>query len=171
MTGCFFDPAQISRAELRLGFTRKRGSTTARQALFPINVQKRHQYWNMDYPFGVANIDWRDMIDLDESVFKKEHADRRDGVAQSHSCVKEEGPYGRGERINVLLAIAGDDSGERWIVTWTEGGTDLPRFLSFILMIIEDIGLATAQRRRYFIMDNLNTHHNEIIAQVIHAAA
>ena len=41
VTGRFFDPAQISRAELRLGFTRKRGSTTARQALFPINVQKR----------------------------------------------------------------------------------------------------------------------------------
>ena len=40
--------------------------------------------------------------------------------------MKEEGPYGIGERINVLLSIAGNYSGERWIVTWTEKGTDLP---------------------------------------------
>ena len=89
----------------------------------------------MDYPFGVANIDRRDMIDLDESAFKKEHTDRRDGVAQSHSRVKEEGPYGRGDRVNVLLAIYGNDSGKKCIVTWIEGGNYLSRFLSFIMMI------------------------------------
>ena len=99
----------------------------------------------MEYPYGIAEIDWSDMIDLDKSAFKKEHADRCDGIAQSHSPVKEEGPYRRDERVNVLLAIAGDDSGERWIVTWTEEGTDLPRFLSFMLMIFEVIGVGTAQ--------------------------
>ena len=49
-------------------------------------------------------------------------------------------------------------------MTWIEGGTHLPMFL------LGKIGHGSPQPRHYFIMDNLNTHHDKIIAQVIHAA-
>ena len=62
----FFSPPQISKAEDRLGISRKRGSTTAYQALLPRNLAKRWVYWHSNYPAGVANIPKSDWIDFDE---------------------------------------------------------------------------------------------------------
>ena len=52
----------------RIHLTKKRTSTTAYQALEPRNVQWRENYWNMNYPFGIADIDPRKVIDLDEAA-------------------------------------------------------------------------------------------------------
>ena len=64
----FFSASQICEAEKIIGLTRKRGSTTAYQALRPINRQKRWMFWNLPYPYGIADIRRQDMIDLDECV-------------------------------------------------------------------------------------------------------
>ncbi len=63
-----YSPSQICRAEQRIHLTKKRTSTTAYQALEPRNVQWRENYWNMNYPFGIADIDPRKVIDLDEAA-------------------------------------------------------------------------------------------------------
>ena len=52
----FYDPSQICRAQQRIGLSKKRSSTTAMQASYPINIQRRWSYWNLQYPFGIANI-------------------------------------------------------------------------------------------------------------------
>ena len=52
----FYDPSQIYRARQRIGLSKKRSSTTAMQATLPINVQRRWSFWNLPYPFGIANI-------------------------------------------------------------------------------------------------------------------
>ena len=52
----FYSQSQINRAEIQLIITSKRGSTTANEAMTPFNIQWRHNYWNMNYPFGMANI-------------------------------------------------------------------------------------------------------------------
>ncbi len=53
----FYTAPQITKAETRLGLTRKGGCTTAYQAYLPINLLKRRMYWNLPYPFGIADID------------------------------------------------------------------------------------------------------------------
>ena len=75
----FFDPSQISRAEDRLGLSRKRGSTTARQALDPRNIQIRWNYWNLPYPFGIRDVRRHAIIDLDEAGVFVESANRDSG--------------------------------------------------------------------------------------------
>ena len=70
----FFSPSQISRAEDKLGLSKKRGSTTAYQALLPRNLTKRWVYWNRPYPAGIADIPKDDWIYYDEAVFFVEAA-------------------------------------------------------------------------------------------------
>lgn len=92
----FFSPSQISKAEDRLGLSRKRGSTTAKQAGLPINVAKRWIFWNQPYPLGIADIPASDTLDLDEAGIHKEDADRRHGKGYIGIRVREEGNYGHG---------------------------------------------------------------------------
>ena len=46
----------ILKAETRLGLTRKKGSTTAYQAYFPINTALQQTFWTQPWPYGMANI-------------------------------------------------------------------------------------------------------------------
>jgi hypothetical protein len=71
-----YHPSQISRMEDRLGLSRKASSTAARQASHPRNLQKRWQYWNMNYPYGIADIERDEIIDLDEAAFFLETCNR-----------------------------------------------------------------------------------------------
>ena len=114
----FFHPSQIFKAEDRLGLSRKRGSTTAKQAMLPRNILIRHNYWNMPYPFGIADIRRQDLIDLDESGIFLETADMKIGKAFFGRRVKEIGNYGHGKRINFLFAITGSQQAERWMDLW-----------------------------------------------------
>lgn len=165
----FFHPSQISKAEQRLGLSRKRGSTTAKQAMLPRNIAIRYTYWNMPYPFGIANIRRRDLIDIDESGIFLETADMKIGKALFGRRVKEIGNYGHGKRINFLFAIAGSQQAERWMELWDQGGLDLVRFLAFIQRILNDIGPGTPQRRWCFTMDNCSTHRSALVTHLIHA--
>ena len=166
----FYSASQISEAESRLGLTRKRGSTTAYQALLPINVLKRDNYWYLPYPMGIANVRRRDMIDLDECGIFVQTADRKIGKAYIGLRVKQGGPYEKGEKWNLLMGISGDPNGERWRKVWLEGGTTNDKMIEFIREILDTIGPGTPQRRRCFTMDNLTSHHNRQIAAMIHAA-
>ena len=54
---------------------------------------------------------------------------------------------------------------------WTEGGTTTVKFVDFIQRILNDIGPGTPQRRRCFTMDNLDSHRNLLVQQIIHNAS
>jgi len=162
-TGRLYNPSQITRAEQRLGLSRKRGSTTARQANHPRNLQWRHNYWTLPYPFGMVGIRRDDIIDLDECGVFVESCNRNHGKAAICRRVREEGNYGHSAKLNVLMAISGAPGtlaaqAERWVMTWTHGGTTTARFIQFIQKILADIGQGNPLRRRVFTMDNLSAH-------------
>ena len=169
----FHSYSQIHRAEKSIVITKKRSSTTAFQAMNPANVQRRHNFWNLPYPFGCIDIDPRDMIDLDEAGIYATETNRKygKGVAGNRCC--EVGTYVKDGKLNILLAISGDDApgqANRWVDLWEEGGTTNERFLAFVESILTDIGPGTNERRRTFTMDNLNAHTNPtIFARIIGA--
>ena len=171
----FYDPSQISRAEDRLGLLIKRASTTARQAMLPINLQLQFNYWYLPYPYGIANIPRSRIIDLDEAALFVESSNR--GRGKAHLCrrVRKVGPYGHSEKLNILCAVCGEDSqpglpARRWVDTWSQGGTTIVRFLAFIRRIIQGIGPGTPNNFYVFTMDNLISHRNVLVQQVIHLA-
>jgi hypothetical protein len=153
----FYSSSQITEAEKRINLTRKKGSTTAYQALLPINIQKRWAFWNLPYGSGgIADIRRQDIIDLDECGVEVMSSDRSWGKAYVGKRVRQPGAYGRDTKINLLLAISGDDVDRyRWSEHWTGEGTTGVRMINFIRRIINDIGQGTANRRYCFIMDNL----------------
>jgi hypothetical protein len=72
-------------------------------------------------------------------------SDRSWGKAYVGKCVRQPGAYGRDTKINLLLAISGDDVDRyRWSEHWTGEGTTGVRMINFIRRIINDIGQGTA---------------------------
>ena len=163
----FFSPSQITRAEDRLGLSRKRGSTTAYQALLPINLIRQWNYKNQNYPHGVADIPIEDMIDLDEAAVYVETANRSDGKAYIGVRVREEGPYNHSNKFTLTAAIAGNAAGDRWFQLEKKAGTTVIDFLDFVRMIIDEIGDGTPGNRRCFTMDNLLAHKHPLVVNEI----
>ena len=156
LTFRFYSPSQISETETWIGLTRKKGSTTAYQALLPINKLKRWAFWNLPFPYGIADIRRQDMIDLDECGVEVQSADRHWGKSYVGKRVKQTGPYQKSTKYNLLLAISGDGANpRRWRDTWTGEGTTGLRMIEFIRRILNEIGPGTPQRRYCFMMDNL----------------
>jgi len=151
----FYTPSQITECEKRIGLTRKRGSTTAYQAYLPRNIRKRWIYWNLPYPYGIADIRRQDLIDLDECGVELSTAERGIGKAYVGKRVKQAGLYSKSDKYNLLLAISGDPAGNRWRDIWTGEGTTGDRMIEFIETIINELGPGTPARRYCFIMDNL----------------
>jgi hypothetical protein len=109
----FYSPSQITKCEQRLGLTRKVGSTIAYQALLPRNKRKRWCYWNLPYPYGIADIRRHDLIDMDECGVELATADRSIGKAYIGKRVKQSGLYSKSDKWTLLLAISGHPNGRR----------------------------------------------------------
>ena len=121
-----YSNSQVHRAEELLGLKRKAASTTADLAYTPTNQLKRELYWTMPPPLGMVGVDISDIIDIDEAGFKLEHSNRSFGKTVSALRCTQNGVYGRGEKLNLLLAICGDDiDNMRWHETWMDGGTTI----------------------------------------------
>lgn len=171
----FYHPSQISRAEDDLALSTKRASVTARQALLAINRQLRYNYWYLPLPFGIANAPRERIIDIDEAALFTELANRSRGKAALIRRVRDVGPYGHSEKLNILTAICGEEplpgqSARRWVDTWRDGGTTINKFQRFIQRVLDDLGPGTPNDHYVFTMDNLNTHRNILIQQMIYAA-
>ena len=165
----FYSNSQVTEAEQRIGLTRKRGSTTAYQALLPVNKQKRWMFWNLPYPYGIADIRRQDLIDLDECGIELSTADRKIGKAYVGKRVKQSGLYSKTDKYNLLLAISGDPVlALRWHDIWTGEGTTGTRMIAFVRSITHDLAnLGTPNCRFCFIIDNLRSHHNIQMSAII----
>ena len=105
-------------------------------------------FWKLPYPHGIADIRHQDMIDLDECGVEISDGDRSTGKAYIGHRVNQPGPYSKTTKINLLLAVSGDDVARaRWRDMWTGQGTTGTRMIVFIQRIILDIGPGTAQCR------------------------
>ena len=171
----FYSPSQLFKAEKALGLSRKKSSTTAHQAFYPVNLQKRWNYWNLPFPHGIADVRVQDLIDLDECGIFLETANRSTGKAYVGVRVNEKGPYSKSEKWTLLMAISGEVGtpeapSRRWRSLWLDGGTTNDRFLPFIQEILDDLGPGMPERSYCFTMDNLNAHHSIAVQNLIHAA-
>ena len=143
--------------------------------MLPINLQLWYNCWYLPCPYGIANIPREQIIDLDEAALFVESSNRSRGKAHLCRRVREVGPYGHSEKLNILCTVCGEDAlpgtaSRRWVDTWTQGGTTIQRFLSFINRIIQSIGQGTPGNFCVFTMDNLNSHRNVLVQQAIHMA-
>lgn len=171
----FYSNSELTRAEKDLGFTRKRGSTTAYLALLPVNIRKRKIYFLMPYPYGIADILREDMIDLDECGIFLETCNRTSGLAYVGVRVRDEGPYSKSEKWTLLLAVSGEkgtgpaNASRRWRKLWLEGGTTEEKFIDFVQEILDDLPHGDEGRRFCFTMDNLSCHHSAAVITMIFA--
>ena len=62
-----------------LNLTRKRGSTTAADAILPRNLRKRLVYWLQPLPFGIQGVRRSQLIDVDECALFVQTAKRNYG--------------------------------------------------------------------------------------------
>lgn len=167
-----YSDSQIHRAEERLGLSRKASSSTSEDAYLPRNLHKRKMYWEYQYPHGVAGERTDDIIDIDEARFKLESADRSYGkVAREFRC-NVRGSYKKGDPgTNLIMAISGDSNNPvSFHRLYSEGGTDLFRFYTFMSELIEFLDNNFPGRSFLFTMDNLNLHKHFIILDLIEEA-
>jgi hypothetical protein len=60
---------------------------------------------------GMRGIDIVDIIDIDQAGFFSNDLDQRFGKTVLCQHCSQKGIYGKGEKVNLLLAICGDDVG------------------------------------------------------------
>jgi hypothetical protein len=137
-----YTATEINRAENLLGLNRKKGSTTAYRAYLPRNLLRRHMYHHFPTPYGINNVRRMHMIDLDEACLTVEAANRKYGKACVHRRVRQSGNYGHGKARTLLMAITGDDEGDRWVSMFEGAGTEILHFVNFITIVLRDIGPA-----------------------------
>lgn len=165
-TGTWYNESQITKAEQRIGLSRKKASTDASQAFEPRYLLQRQHFWHSPYPWGIADIDCEDMIDLDECKVLIEHANRKFAKCILGRRCRKTGLYGHGKGRILLMAIRPD--GQRWYKFVDQPGTDVTLFAPFINEILADLGQWAPGRPRYcFTMDNLNVHHHPNVINAI----
>jgi hypothetical protein len=113
----------------------------------------------MPPPLDMVGVAVADIIDIDEAEFFLKSSNQN--FVKTVSCLRcsQNGVYGRVEKVNLLLAISGDDATPmRWREQWMEGGTTIERFHTFIERILDDLDQRFPQRSFVFTMDNLAAH-------------
>jgi hypothetical protein len=64
------------------------------------------------------------IININKAGFFLEHSNRNFGKTVLCQRCSQNGVYGRGENVNLLLAICGDNAGRmHWHEQWMDGGT------------------------------------------------
>ena len=86
-------PQEICRAEHLLGLRKKAASTTCVRAYWEINLHKRDIFWMWNYPFGRADVNTSDMIDMDECRLKIEASNPNFGICVSWERCHFDGAY------------------------------------------------------------------------------
>ncbi len=166
-----FDPTKVSYSNLQvhrskklLGLKRKAASTTADLAFLPQNMTLQEYYWTEPPPLGMRGVPIADIINIDEAGFVLEQSDQKFAMIISSMRCSQNGVYGQGEKLNLLLAICGDNVCRmHWHKQWMEGGTTIERFYSFIYHILDDLGQNHPGRSFIFTMDNLSAHRNPLV--------
>jgi len=109
-----------------------------------------------------------DIININEAGFFLEHLDGKFGKTISSMRCSQNGVHRHGEKVNILIAICGDNVGQmHWHEQWMEGGMTIERFFNFIDHIIDDLDQNHPGRLFVFTMDNLSAHKNPLVTNRI----
>jgi transposase len=153
-----FSRSDISKAETRVGLTRKCGSTTAWQAYEPRNILRRDLYWSVPPPLGIVGVHLWEFVDFDECAIFFTTPDRSIGKAYSGVRVREPGPHGYDEKWTIMMAI--DPGGFVHMRIDTNKGTSSMLFAAFVAEVNKKL---RGTGRRTFIWDNLTAHHSDMV--------
>lgn len=166
-TGMWHNEGQITKAEQRIGLSRKKSSTLAVQASEPRYVFQWQIFWHLPYPFGIADISCEEMIDINEAKIILQTANRKFGKCTMHRQCRKTGLYGHGKGWILILALLAD--GWKWYKFVENSGTDVTLFVSLIKEILTDLGPWVPGQKRYcFTLDNLNVHrHAQVINSIL----
>ena len=159
----------ISGAEAWLGLTRKRGSTTAEQAMLPRARLRRRLFFTQPHPLGIVGTPRPLLIDSDEAGVWVEKCTRSYGKAYSGVAVREVGKYGHGEKWSLILAI--DCQDRRWVRFAKVAGTTTEIFDAFVKTILNDLPPPLVPvnpgPQRTFIWDNLGAHVSDQVFNTV----
>ena len=155
-----YERSMILRRDLDLNLTKKRGSTTAAQALTEKNVHRRIRYWTMPHPVGIHGTPRHELIDVDECGIWLGKANRTSGKAFKGCRVREPGPYGHGDKWTLVMAI--DTTSVVHFTFSKVAGTTLERYNAFlddtIALKLPSTLPPVSGPCRTFIHDNLSAH-------------
>jgi hypothetical protein len=161
--------SDISKREMELGLTRKRGSTTALQAYTPRNLLRRHHFRTLAHPYGVLGTSRALLIDSDECGLWFEKNICKYGKAVSNVRVRAPGIYGHGDKWTLIMAV--DCAGRRWVRLTKEAGTGVAAFDQFVAAIVASLpSPATGGAQRTFMWDNLWAHLNGQVHNTVTSA-
>lgn len=169
VTGRIYAPADITRAEQRLGYKRRRTSTLSYNALAPLAQMRRYIFWNRPPPLGIVGVDKARIIDVDEfgvtlakvdGRYAKVFAGDPHPVAPGAFHVKD-------SKLTVILAVA--PNGDRWFQIEQIPGTSAEMFAAFLENQVFPY-LPGRPRRRLFLWDNLGSHTSPIVYNAVTCA-
>ncbi len=170
----------IARALKSINYTRKKASTVATQAFTEVNLQRRYNYWNQPFPYGIVGTPRRRIIDTDECGFHLSDCNRKYGYAASGVRVIKKGHYSKSAKLTLICSIESGDpdklphelgSLERpriWYRIAEKGGTSLEDYCSYIEGVIDTF--EDTEPQRTFIHDNLSSHIHHSIRDLIHGS-
>ena len=186
--GGVYTRGQVSKRMKEMEITRKVGSTEAYEAFTPDCVLRVELFWTRPPPLGVASIERRRFIDVDEFGVCLNKCNRKRGYSVSFYRVRKPGHYARTAKLTVLLGIEPGDpqvpphidgsveKPRRWVRVLQNHGTTIEVFRDFIEEICTEIevdGLHLlgydTDDRRVFLWDNLNSHLSHLVTQVVEA--
>ena len=153
----FYSRAQITIAEQMAGFSRKRASTVATQALFQRNLVRRQLFYNSPYPLGIVGTPRHLFIDVDEGGFDITRCNSRIGKAHGGDRAYAVGHYTRQANWNLILAC---DCSDRIWYRFSQDNTDEHVYADFLGSIIASLPPQGAAGfvQRTFLHDNLRAH-------------
>jgi hypothetical protein len=157
-----FTRSDVSKAETRLGMTRKRGSTTAWQAHLPQNILRRDLFWSQPPPMGIIGVPLAEFVDIDECAIFFETADRTHGKAYTSVRVRDAGPHGYNQKWTLMMAI--DPFGFMHLRIDTNVGTTSLMFADFVDNVNQRL---QGTGRRTYLWDNLSSHHADMVNYVV----
>jgi len=151
--------------EKRVGFTRKVSSTTASQAVSLGNIRRTATFWNSPPPAGVFNVNRYILVDSDEAGIHLESCNRSMGKAFSGVSVNEIGFYSHSQKWTIIASI-GADNFKNFFIHQTPGTTK-EIFRDYIRSTLQLIPQGAP--RRVFMWDNLKSHFDDELANLIYA--
>ena len=162
-----YSRSQNSECEQDLGLSRKVGATDAHQAFYPVNIQRRIDFWTTGYPTGITDSRFIDFIDMDEMSIELRDTNRKNGKAYLDVQVREEGSYSRTGKWTLMLAIAPDPYplGRVWYRFTQDRGTTAENFRDFTLQVLDSFK-GVYSRPHTLLWDNLRSHHSPLVMNV-----
>lgn len=171
-SGWIYSRTAITRCEQRLGLTRKRGSTTALQALTPFHKARRFNFWNLPHPAGIAGTPRARLVDIDEAgIGLEQDVGRIYGKSFTVNRVRQPGVYGRGVKFT-LIAAFDCNTGCIYYEFRRVAGTSVDTYIAFLQQLITYIPAMNTPnfQTRTFMHDNLRSHLNARVAATINGA-